>query len=258
MPRPAIVADPGTKLWQRQLQAAVDWLGEEFSVTPPDITARFGSKLFKTQVDAVLEQFDTDCPLTERPEITARPGTKLFERQLVAALDYIENNCSTGPSPLPSVTNLLSEPFDFTDPAFELDSPESIQITSGISDPFGGTGAYRLADMNGFSYILQFYTSLGSGTVYYNDVWLRMVSAGGGTGLSADVGLYHPRLDWVEVTLTSNWNWYRVPRLGRSVGDNSWGINLQNNTVIEVYHARAFIDAYNGDPTYSLIEGPYA
>jgi len=27
--------------------------------------------------------------------------------------------------------------------------------------------------------------------------------------------------------------------------------------VIEVYHARAFIDDYNGDPTYSLIEGPY-
>jgi len=170
--------------------------------------------------------------------------------------------CTAGggdtPEPLPEVTNLLSEPFDFTDVAFELDSPESIQITSGVADPFGGTGAYTLTDMNGFAYILQFYTSLGSGTVYYNDVWMRMRSAGGGTGLSADVGLYHPRLDWVEVTLTSNWNWYRIPRLGRSVGDNSWGINLQNNTSIDVYHARAFIDAYNGDPTYSLIEGPYA
>jgi len=72
MPRPAIVADPGTKLWQLQLNAALAYLADEFSVTIPDITARFGSKLFRAQLLDVLDTFDTDCPLTERPDITAR------------------------------------------------------------------------------------------------------------------------------------------------------------------------------------------
>jgi len=114
MPRPAIVADPGTKLWQAQLKAALDYLATEAGVALPPITAKAGTKLFRAQLLNALQTMQSDYPgglarwgsgkwgtfvwgastnaaLTELPDVTSKQGAKLFERQLTAALDYIES-----------------------------------------------------------------------------------------------------------------------------------------------------------------------
>jgi len=62
--------------------------------------------------------------------LTVVPPTPLYATNTSSGVPTVEFEGQTY-EPLPAVTNLLTAPFDQTNPAYELFPPEGVQITSG-------------------------------------------------------------------------------------------------------------------------------
>ena len=132
--------------------------------------------------------------------------------------------------------NLVNYSGDLTNAVW---SKSGLTITSGVSDPFGGTAAQTLTAAATGSYVYQLQTAAGAN--YVSSVWLRRRTGSG------NVYLRTPANGNVAVSLTSSWQ--RFSQAGPPTGGDAY-------CVVELVTSGDAVDIYGLQLEQSLASTP--
>lgn len=133
--------------------------------------------------------------------------------------------------------NLLTYSNDFTNAAW---SKGTATVSSGVSDPFGGTSATTITATAGFGFVQQIKATAAATTL--NTVWLRRRT---GTG---PVYLSKPDNTATAVTLTGSWQQFYITGAPLT-GSSYLTVSIQTNgDAIDIYGATASAVTYETAP----------
>ncbi len=139
--------------------------------------------------------------------------------------------------------NLLAQSEDFS--AAEWDNSALVGVTSGIDDPFGGTGARRVTNLGPTAGDIAQPLAVPGGFQYAVSVWARTSVAGPATLFAATVG------GSVERSFDIGTNWRRVIApvgLGLATESVTFGVRISAGVTVDLFGMQ--VDAQAGAGGY--------